>query len=105
MPGACRQEMKSQITCKILAALLLGAMAVQAMPWGPDTFPDPKRDVNLCGRRGKSSNICDPDGVISFEGADRVEGIIKDIWDGVDPYKRAPCGDEGIVGFQASAQF
>ena len=90
---------KYQISC---IALLLLAVAVQAVPWGPDSFPDPKRDVNLCGRKGKSSNICDPDGILSIEGADRVEGIIKDIWEGVDPYRKAPCGDQAIVGFQAS---
>lgn len=83
-----------------VVAALLCAVAAHAAPWGPQDFPNPKRDTALCGRR-KASNICDPDGILSSEKAgDRVEGVIKDIWEGQDPYTKAPCGDQGMEGFQ-----
>jgi hypothetical protein len=88
---------------RVLVAALLAAAAGSAVAWAPDSFPDPKRDVNLCGRKGKASNICDPDGVISYEAANRVEGVIKDIWAGVDPFVRAPCADKGLQGYQVRA--
>lgn len=88
-----------------VALLLLGtATAVQGAQWGPENYPDPKRDTQLCGRKGKQSNICDPDGILSYKGANRIEGIIKDIYDGVDPYVRVPCADQGVAGFQVSSR-
>jgi hypothetical protein len=85
--------------------LLLGVTsAVSGAQWGPENYPDPKRDTQLCGRKGKQSNICDPDGILSYKAANRVEGIIKDIYDGVDPYVRVPCADQGVAGFQVSSR-
>lgn len=78
--------------CTFLVVLL--ALGVHAgAEWTPSTFPNPKVDVGKCGRR-VASNICDPDGVLAQAEADRVEGVIKDIWAGVDPYIRKKCGDE-----------
>lgn len=44
--------------------------------WSADDFPNPVKDIHLCGRRGVASWICDPDGVLSYEEANRLEGII-----------------------------
>lgn len=94
--------MQRPITAVFVLGLLVGSAWADAKAWDLDSFPDPKRDVNLCGRKGKKSNICDPDGVLSYSGANRVEGLIKDIWNGVHPYALAPCGDKGDEGFQVS---
>jgi len=63
-------------------------------------YPNPKRDVNLCGRQGRKSNICDPDRILSERAANRIEGIIKEIADGVKPYKKSSCGSKGLQGVQ-----
>lgn len=87
----------------ITAFLLITCSAVERpSAWDADTFPDPKRDVNLCGRKGKKSNICDPDGVLTLAGANRIEGVLKDVWEGADPYVRAPCGSAGVIGYQVA---
>lgn len=73
------------------------------LPWNPSNFPNPKRDIHLCGRGGKPSNICDPDNVLGSEKAgDRIEGILKDIWDGVPPYGTIRCGDGALHGYQVA---
>ena len=41
-----------------------------------------------------------PDGVLTYDGANLVEGIIKQVLRGEDPYTKAPCGDLGAKGFQ-----
>lgn len=68
--------------------------------WSADDYPNPKRDINLCNRRGKKSNICDPDAVLSYSAANRIEGIIKDIFNGEKPYTLGDCGSKGPVGYQ-----
>ncbi|KAL6778337.1 hypothetical protein ACKKBG_A17805 [Auxenochlorella protothecoides x Auxenochlorella symbiontica] len=78
--------------CTFLVVLLVLGVHAGA-EWTPSTFPNPKVDIGKCGRR-VASNICDPDGVLAQAEADRVEGVIKDIWAGVDPYIRKKCGDE-----------
>lgn len=40
------------------------------------------------------------DGVMSYDGANLVEGLIAQVQRGESPYVKAPCGDEGMVGFQ-----
>lgn len=47
--------------------LLLSFLPALALagPWKPAEFPNPKRDLDLCGRGGVASNICDPDLVLS----------------------------------------
>lgn len=81
----------------VLAAALLLVGAHAGPDWTPSTFPNPKQNITLCGR-GVPSNICDPDGVVTREEADRIEGVIKDIHAGADPYVRKKCGDN-LEGF------
>lgn len=71
-----------------------------ARSWNPQMYPNPKRDVNLCGRQGRKSNICDPDRILSERAANRIEGIIKEISDGVKPYNKSPCDSKGLQGVQ-----
>lgn len=93
----------------LLTALLLmgttrrvsGASQKNKM-WSPDVFPNPKRDTYLCGRGGRKSSMCDPDGVLSEKAANRLEGIIRDIEDGHSPYREASCASLGMQGYQVA---
>ncbi|KAL6754945.1 hypothetical protein V8C86DRAFT_2688347 [Haematococcus lacustris] len=71
-------------------------------PWTPARYPNPTVDVGLCGR-GKPSWICDPDHVLSTNGANVVEGVIKLIASGEAPYVQQPCGpDRRLTGFEVA---
>ena len=35
--------------------------------WRYDTYPNPRKDLDQCGRLGMRSWTCDPDGVISYK--------------------------------------
>ena len=37
-----------------------------AVQWEVKNFPNPQTDLQDCGRRGKQSFVCDPDGVLSY---------------------------------------
>jgi uncharacterized membrane protein YgcG len=89
-----------------LAAVLISSCAAAAglaasdpaqEGWDGDTYPNPKRDFTLCGRRGRPSNLCDPDGLLpTFAAAARVEGVILDVGAAAPPYAAAPCaGTDG----------
>jgi len=81
--------------------LLLGTAAAYGRGnWNPRTYPNPVLDPLACGRRVPQSWVCDPDHLLSHESADVVEGLIKLINQGEDPYARAYCGSAGMVGYQ-----
>ncbi|KXZ41529.1 hypothetical protein GPECTOR_413g260 [Gonium pectorale] len=84
-----------------LCLLLIAAPAAWAR-WTPRNYPNPMRDVETCGRRGVTSWVCDPDGVISYESANVVEGLIKKIHAGLPPFSLGPCGRAGPQGFQVA---
>lgn len=44
--------------------------------WHKEEFPNPTRDVEACGRRGKVSWICDPNKILSHETANKVEELV-----------------------------
>ena len=44
--------------------------------WQKEQFPNPARDIEACGRRGKVSWICDPDNILSYETANKVEELL-----------------------------
>jgi hypothetical protein len=81
-------------------ALLVGCAAAA---WTPESFPNPEKDVASCGRRGVRSWVCDPDGVISYQSANVVEGLIKKIVMGEAPFAMDRCG-AGLEGYQVSRQ-
>lgn len=82
--------------------LLFTLVVVHGKEWNPDIFPNPKRDTFLCGRDGRKSSVCDPDTVLSEQAANRLEGLIGDIEDGQSPYRQAPCGSQGMKGYQVA---
>eukprot|EP00889_Picochlorum_renovo_P002123 jgi/Picre1/29153/NNA_004546.t1 len=84
----------------ILLCFTLCLVGVEGTIWNPDIFPNPKRDTYLCGRNGRKSNICDPDSVLSTRAADRIEGIIQDVQEGMSPYRQDQCGSKGVQGYQ-----
>lgn len=84
----------------ILFCFILCLVGVEGTIWNPDIFPNPKRDTYLCGRNGRKSNICDPDSVLSTRAADRIEGIIQDVQEGMSPYRQDQCGSKGVQGYQ-----
>lgn len=87
-----------------LSVLLAAAIASSEnhKKWTPSTYPNPQKDVNLCGRNGVKSSICDPENILSIEAANMVDGLINEIAEGKPPYHRAQCGDDASQGFQVS---
>ncbi|MEW5310569.1 MAG: hypothetical protein WDW38_002355 [Sanguina aurantia] len=89
--------------------LLLAALAVASQvtakqsisAWTPEQYPNPQFNASLCGRPGvEMSWLCDPDGVLSADSRNVVEGVIQQIAVGDAPFSRAPCGSLGDVGSQ-----
>ncbi|GIL83335.1 hypothetical protein Vretimale_11310 [Volvox reticuliferus] len=87
---------------RLLGFLIFISLARAARKWSPENYPNPMNDVNSCGRRGVSSWVCDPDGVLTYESANVVEGVIKKIYAGEPPYALGPCGNLGLKGYQVA---
>lgn len=83
----------------LLVAVGLGIVSAQPR-YSPDTYPNPMVDTYKCGRKGVSSWVCDPDGILTYESANVVEGVIKKIFEGETPYVRTYCGASGQIGYQ-----
>ena len=83
----------------------VGTAFAATREWTPGTYPNPDLDPASCGRpKGMARSwVCDPDGILSVESANVVEGVIKKILAGEKPYVKAPCGDAGMQGFQVCA--
>ena len=91
----------------LLVLCALGARHVDAdaVPWSPQTFPNPMLDTKACGRGGIASRVCDPDGLLSRESANVVEGIIQDIETAKQPYRESRCDDSGdSQGYQVRSE-
>lgn len=60
--------------------------------WGATEIPNPQGgDRDRCGRGGKNSAVCDPDGFISPSDADTIDGLINFIHDGSHGFHQYPC--------------
>ena len=57
--------------------LFLGLLRVSA--WNVENFPNPMEQPELCGRGDIKGWICDPDGLVSREGLNVIEGHIRTI--------------------------
>mmetsp|Transcript_584 Transcript_584/g.1863 ORF Transcript_584/g.1863 Transcript_584/m.1863 type:complete len:236 (-) Transcript_584:509-1216(-) len=87
-----------------LAASLLAlasSPASAAAPWSPAAYPNPMIDVGACGRQGVTSRICDPDSILTYDAANVVESYLKEIAEGVEPFKPGDCAGEA-KGFQVA---
>lgn len=85
--------------CLILLALCI-SWASAAAPWAASDFPNPQTDSQACGRGDVKSWVCDPDGVLSVQEANVVEGMLKDIALAQKPYPKSQCGTQETPGFQ-----
>lgn len=66
----------------LIAALALSEVGVQAK----HPFPNPLEDPAGCGREGvSSSHVCDPELLLSSEGADRVDLMARALSSGGGP--------------------
>ena len=64
--------------------------------WLKEDFPNPTKDLVSCGRRGKVSWICDPDKVLSYETANKVEELL----DSIGKNTASGCSSDEKAGFQ-----
>ena len=64
--------------------------------WLKEDFPNPTKNLVSCGRRGKVSWICDPDKVLSYETADKVEELLYSIGKNT----ASECSSDEKAGFQ-----
>ncbi|KAL3139146.1 hypothetical protein ABBQ32_005931 [Trebouxia sp. C0010 RCD-2024] len=74
-----------------LLCLCTVVLSTSAKQWSPLNFPNPVKDIRLCGRGGKPSWICDPDHVLSEYSQNVIEGSIHEIATAQDPYRSAHC--------------
>lgn len=78
--------------------VLLGLASVAlCLGWTPETIPNPWELPEACGR-AVSSWVCDPDRVMTQSDQDLVEGLIKKISLGSEPYKSLQCGSVRKAG-------
>jgi hypothetical protein len=108
--------MRSSIRRACIAVLLLvlvpasvlsessAAKPARRKRWTPESFPNPNKDVNKCGRPGVKSSICDPENVLTTEQQNMVDGLVNEIASGFSPFKTAECGAAGQQGFQVQQQ-
>jgi uncharacterized membrane protein YgcG len=96
----------ARAACAAAALLLLLALtapcgAVKA--WSPVELPSPQSDGRgVCGRGGKKSAICDPDGVLPPDAADVLDGIANFIAEGSHGFAKADCAGSQ-KGYQVAA--
>eukprot|EP00884_Botryococcus_braunii_P012507 jgi/Botrbrau1/21257/Bobra.39_2s0049.2 len=73
--------------------------------WTPDSFPNPTVDTEKCGRKGVRSWICDPDGVLSYNSANIVEGTLREIAAAAEPFSSSGCSSispDAVKGYQVA---
>lgn len=63
----------------VFLALCFLQEAKSTQEWFKEDFPNPTKDLGSCGRRGKVSWVCDPDKVLSYEIANKVEELLYSI--------------------------
>ena len=64
--------------------------------WLKEEFPNPTKDLGICGRRGKVSLICDPDNVLSYKTANKLEELLYSIGKNT----ASGCSSDEKPGFQ-----
>ncbi|XP_064619864.1 uncharacterized protein LOC135483168 [Lineus longissimus] len=73
----------------VLAVLLTSSQSSQSKEpktkeWTKEIFPNPHRHVYDCGQRGRRSNVCDPNHIITYDEAVTLDKMI-------DRLKELPC--------------
>ena len=80
----------------VLLALCFLQEGSSTHEWLKEDFPNPTKDLGSCGRRGKVSWICDPDEVLSYETANKVEELLYS----VGKNTASGCSSGEKAGFQ-----
>lgn len=76
------------------AAFASASFQPAAQAWTVQRYPNPFKNPEKCGGHAVS-RVCDPDNLLSAEGARLVEEILKDITTAKDPFPLGRCGMEG----------
>ena len=84
------------ISLAVLLALCFLQEGSSTQEWLKEDFPNPAKDLGSCGRRGKVSWICDPDEVLSYETANKVEELLYS----VGKNTASGCSSGEKAGFQ-----
>lgn len=80
----------------IAVFLALCSQGSSAQRWSQEEFPNPTKDLEACGRRGKVSWVCDPDNVLSYETSNKVEELLYSIGKNT----ASGCSSDEEAGFQ-----
>lgn len=77
-----------------LRRVLFAAFAAGARAWSVANFPDPQSNPEACGR-ATTGWICSPDALVSGESLSVLEGTVRHIYAGKEPYTTLTCPDTG----------
>ena len=96
------EKMSNTLLVYLLVIVSVCLRLSLGVSWTQLNFPNPNISPRACGRLVDKSWVCDPDEILSTESKNVIEGVIKKIEQGDEPYARAPCGTLGNIGFQVS---
>ena len=77
-----------------LRGVLLAALAAGARAWTAADLPDPQTSPEACGRE-TTGWICSPDALVSGESLNVLEGTVRHIYAGKEPYTKLTCPENG----------
>jgi hypothetical protein len=77
-----------------LRVFFLVALPCCASAWTPQIFPDPQKDPAACGR-DVTGWVCSPDKLVKPESLSVIEGTIRAIHSGIEPYTKMTCPETG----------
>ena len=64
--------------------------------WYKEHFPNPERDAEACGQRGNVFRVCDPENILSYEAANKIQEFIFSVVENTD----SGCRNDEKPGFQ-----
>lgn len=80
----------------ILAAFCFLQEGTATREWYKEDFPNPTIDVKACGRNGKVSWICDPENILSYQAANKIEELLYSVVKNT----ASGCSNDDKPGFQ-----
>eukprot|EP00951_Prasinocladus_malaysianus_P045543 scaffold607966_cov55-Prasinocladus_malaysianus.AAC.1 len=97
-----RQKRPELLVVSIVIAVTHHIVSTEGREWTPKTLPNPWTNHEACNRPHPSW-VCDPDGLMSEQDQNLVEGITKAIAQGDEPYALLPCGETKRAGAQEAS--
>lgn len=95
----------SLLFSRVALFLVFTGLAQQAWSraWIPSDLPSPQNDpLGICGRNPLESVVCDPDGYLSKEHADTIDGLANFIYEGKHGFSQVHCAGGTGGGAQLS---